>query len=147
MAMTCVPAYSLVMATQSCGHGTRPDPNSGFVAVAAGGNHSLGLRADGSIAVWGHNYYGQLDVPAPNSGFVAVAAGWGHSLGVRTDGSIAAWGKNFRGQCDVPAPNTGFVAVAGGSTHSLGLKAADCPADLNGDGIIDTRDFITFLGA
>ncbi len=27
-----------------------PSPNSGFIAVAAGGDHSLGLRADGSIA-------------------------------------------------------------------------------------------------
>ena len=51
-----------------------PAPNSGFVAVAAGYSHSLGLKADGSIVAWGDNANGQCNVPAPNSGFVAVAA-------------------------------------------------------------------------
>jgi hypothetical protein len=60
-----------------------PAPNSGFVAVAAGGLHSLGLKADGSIVVWGYNLWGQINVPAPNSGFVAVAAGGVHSLGIQ----------------------------------------------------------------
>ena len=30
-----------------------PSPNTGFVAVAAGGYHSLGLKEDGSIVAWG----------------------------------------------------------------------------------------------
>ncbi len=100
-----------------------PEPNLGFVAVAGGDNHSLGLKANGSIVAWGgNNQYGQCDVPAPNTGFVAVAAGTTHSLGLKTDGSIVAWGYNSYGQCDVPAPNIGYVAVAGGASHSLGLK-------------------------
>lgn len=32
-----------------------------FVAVAAGGTHSLGLKRDGSIVAWGRNNYGQLN--------------------------------------------------------------------------------------
>jgi hypothetical protein len=67
------------------------DLSGGFVAVAAGGNHSLGLKADGSIVAWGcgtDSYgkswdYGQCNVPAPNSGFIAVAAGKNHSLAIR----------------------------------------------------------------
>ena len=97
-----------------------PAPNSGFVAVAAGCDHSLGLRSDGSIAAWGYNGYGQCNVPAPNSGFIAVAAGYYHSLGLRSDGSIVAWGQNDDGQCNVPAPNSGFVAVAGGTMPQPG---------------------------
>ena len=50
--------------------------------MAAGGSHSLGLKADGSIVAWGWNGYGQCNVPAPNADFVAVAAGWLHSLGL-----------------------------------------------------------------
>src|SRR5262245_36682442 len=46
---------------------------SGLVAVAAGSEHSLGLKGDGSIVAWGSNYGGQCDVPAPNAGFVAVS--------------------------------------------------------------------------
>ena len=97
-------------------------PNNGFTAVAAGWDHSLGLRNDGSIAAWGWNEYGQCTVPSPNSGFIAVAAGSDHSLGLRSDGSIVAWGCNGDGQCDVPSPNSGFTAVAAGDGHGLGLK-------------------------
>src|SRR5262245_14218109 len=57
-----------------------------FTQVAAGGLHSLGLRADGSIVGWGSNVPGLLNVPAPNTGFVGVSAGGGiigpsHSFG------------------------------------------------------------------
>ena len=100
-----------------------PSPNNGFIAVAAGGGHSLGLRNDSTIVAWGNNSFGQCDVPSPNNGFTAIAAGYDYSLGLRDDGSIVAWGRNDCGQCDVPSPNTGFIAVsAGGGLHSLGLR-------------------------
>ena len=75
-----------------------PPPNTNFVAVAAGGSHSLGLKADGSIVGWGGNWAGQCNVPPPNTNFVAVAAGgwnvWGdaraHSLGLKADGWVNA---------------------------------------------------------
>ena len=105
------------------GQCTVPYPNNGFIAIAARGFHSLGLRNDGSISAWGLNGYGQCDVPSPNSGFIAVAAGQFHSLGLRSDGSISAWGLNNSGQCDVPSPNSGFISVAAGSSHCLGLKS------------------------
>ena len=72
-----------------------PEPNTGFVAVAAGEHHSLGLKASGIIEAWGGNYDGQCDVPEPNGGFVAVAAGWEHSLGLKSNGSIVAWGMEL----------------------------------------------------
>ncbi len=33
--------------------------SSGYVKVAAGGNHSLALKSDGSIVAWGRNLNGQ----------------------------------------------------------------------------------------
>jgi len=62
-----------------------PAPNAGFVVVAGGGWHSLGVKADGSIVAWGGNDCGQCDVPVPNTGFVAVAGAWCYSLGLRGD--------------------------------------------------------------
>ncbi|NIP25019.1 MAG: hypothetical protein GWN67_11990 [Phycisphaerae bacterium] len=100
-----------------------PDPNEGFVAIATGNLHSLGLKADSSIVAWGLNNNGQCNVPEPNEDFIAVAAGGFHSLGLKADGSIVVWGLNNYGQCNVPEPNEGFIAVAGGIYHSLGLKA------------------------
>ena len=100
------------------------DLSEGFVAVTAGLEHSLGLKADGSIVAWGDNWWGQCNVPSPNTGFVAVAAGRYYNLGLKEDASIVAWGDEPLqfGQCDVPSPNTGFVAVAAGAYHNLGLK-------------------------
>ena len=71
------------------------DLSGGFVAVAAGGAHSLGLKADSSIVAWGWNIEGQCNVPVPRTDFVALAAGGRQSLGLKADGSIEAWGGYF----------------------------------------------------
>ncbi len=104
-------------------HCNVPPPNAGFVGVATGNYHSMGLRSDGTIAAWGMCDVEQCDVPPPNAGFTAIAAGDSHSLALRPDGSIAAWGSNEMGQLNVPAPNTGFVAISAGFLHSLALKS------------------------
>ncbi len=101
-----------------------PVPNVDFIGIAAGVEHGLGLKSDGSIVAWGScGGAGECNVPAPNTGFVAVEGGWAHSLGLKADGSIVAWGINSAGQLNVPAPNSGFIAVAAGADFSLGLKA------------------------
>ena len=41
------------------------DLSSGFVKVADGGYHSLGLKQDGSIVAWGWNGYGQCNSLRP----------------------------------------------------------------------------------
>jgi len=58
-----------------------PAPNSDFVAIAGGHDHSLGLKVDGSIRAWGSNNRGQCNIPSPNADFIAVAAGGWHGLG------------------------------------------------------------------
>jgi hypothetical protein len=64
------------------GQCTAPEPNSGFTRIAAGHEHSLGLRSDSTIVAWGDNNNGQATVPDPNTAFLAVAAGTYHSLGL-----------------------------------------------------------------
>ncbi len=127
-----VPVLGMGVAQAHYGHGSivgwggqvvGGDLSTGFVAIAGGGYHSLGLKTDGSIVTWGGNGDGQCSVPEPNTDFVAVATGRDHSLGLKANGIIVAWGRNNYGQCGVPYPNTGFAAVAGGWGHSLGLKA------------------------
>ncbi|MEK7993664.1 MAG: RCC1 domain-containing protein, partial [Planctomycetota bacterium] len=59
------------------------DLSNGFVEVAAGARHSLGLKQDGSIAAWGYNGYGQCTVPSPNGDFIAIEVGTFHCLTAR----------------------------------------------------------------
>ncbi len=119
-----------------------PAPNTGFIAVAGGGFHSLGLKADGSIVAWSWNLFGQTNVPAPNTGFIALAAGRSHSLGLKADGSIVAWGYNIDGQTNIPAPNTRFIALAGGGHHNLGIQAPPpIVGDVDGDRDVDGIDY------
>jgi alpha-tubulin suppressor-like RCC1 family protein len=99
-----------------------PSPNSGYTDIAAGLDHSLGLRTDGSVAGWGYNQQGQCTVPEPNSGFRAVAAGGLHSLGLKEDGSVVGWGDSNNGLAIPPSPNSGFVAIACGTYHNLALR-------------------------
>ena len=65
------------------------------------GDHSLGLREDGTVVGWGRNGSGQCD--APEGKFVAVSTGFLHSLGLREDGTVVGWGRNENGECDGPS--------------------------------------------
>ena len=71
-----------------------------IVAVAAGWEHTVGLKADGTVVAAGENSYGQCDVSGWRD-IVAVAAGDGHTVGLKSDGTVVAVGNNGSGQCDV----------------------------------------------
>lgn len=104
-----------------------PLPNEGFVAIAAGEVHALGLKEDSSIVAFGINYNGECDVPEPNTGFVKIAAGGnggsGHSLGLTADGMIIGWGVNWSGQAESYGPDPDFADIAAGGSHSLVLMS------------------------
>lgn len=93
-----------------------------ILLVSCGFDHSLALRADGTVTGWGTNDYGQLSVPVGLSNVLAVAAGYYHSLALRSDGTVVGWGYNAYGQAAPPAGLTNVVAIAAGSLHSLALK-------------------------
>ena len=93
------------------------------VAIAGGGNHSLALRADGTVAAWGRNSEGQTGIPPGLTNVVVIASGDYHSLALRADGSVVAWGNNDYGQTNIPAGLTNVVVIASGDFHSLALRA------------------------
>src|SRR4029079_10081549 len=67
------------------------------VAVAAGGYHSLALKADGTVAGWGYNVYGAASVPSGLSNVIAISAGGFHSLALKNTGQVVGWGYNGDG--------------------------------------------------
>ena len=93
------------------------------VAIAAGSEHSLALRADGTVVAWGNSNDGRIALPAGLANIVAVAAGAEHSLALRADGRVIAWGKADSGRTAVPADLTNVIAIAGGIAHSVALRA------------------------
>ncbi|REE96952.1 alpha-tubulin suppressor-like RCC1 family protein [Thermomonospora umbrina] len=117
--------------------------------VAAGANHGLAVRLDGTIRAWGAGSEGQLGnggtagstTPVTVSGLTgvvrapgAVAGGDGHSLAVKGDGTVWAWGDNDHGQLgdgttvDRTTPVqvnglTGVVAVSAGIDFSVAVRS------------------------
>jgi alpha-tubulin suppressor-like RCC1 family protein len=119
---------------------------SKVVKIAAGGEHSLALLANGTVLAWGDNFDGQLGdgsttsstVPVPVKGLThvtAISAGDSFSLAVLANGTVMAWGDNSNGQLgngtnsntsDVPVQVSGLhgaIAVAAGGQHSLALES------------------------
>jgi len=91
-------------------------------AIAAGGEHSLALRTNGTVLAWGGNTYGQTNVPAGLSNVTAIAAGYYHSLALRGDGKVVAWGRNNDGETNVPPGLNNVVALSAGCYHNLALR-------------------------
>ena len=100
------------------------DAQGGVIAIAAGRDHTVALKADGRVVAWGRNKHGQTTVPvAAQSGVVAIAAGLYHTVALKQNGSVIAWGSNWDGQSAVPADaQSGVVAIAAGWLHALALK-------------------------
>jgi alpha-tubulin suppressor-like RCC1 family protein len=104
-----------------------PFLNHGFSGVAAGFDHSLALRGDGTVAAWGRNAEYQALVPpaltnAATANVQAIAAGGFHSLALRRNGSVICWGSNDYGQTNVPPGLSNVIAVAAGLNHCLALR-------------------------
>ena len=90
-----------------------------FVSVAIGRSHALARRPDGSVAGWGNNSAGQVNVPS-NVRFDAITAGNSHSLGLAEDGTLYGWGSNTFGQINVPVGR--FTEIAARTQYSLALR-------------------------
>ena len=120
--------------------------NSPWIWVAAGANHTMAIKKDGTLWAWGANRYGQLGdnsttdshLPTkigPDTDWVSVAAGAFHTVGIRSDGTLWAWGDNSHGQLgDASTDNkhspkqigtdtdTDWVSVVAGAFHTVGIQ-------------------------
>ncbi|KAA5542949.1 RCC1 domain-containing protein [Adhaeribacter rhizoryzae] len=109
---------------------------SEIISVSAGANHSLALKANGTVFTWGSDNYANSKVPVQVNnltGIVAIAAGVSHSLALKVDGNVFIWGGEGEGQDGSVTFNgrlepkqveelSDVVAIAGGFFHSLACK-------------------------
>ncbi|MGI9329071.1 MAG: RCC1 domain-containing protein [Pseudomonadales bacterium] len=101
------------------------------VALAAGNNHTLAVREDGSVWGWGHNAEFALGIqdgaqshPTPVqiaglSDIQAVAAGRGYSLALSQSGDVYSWGNSSQGKLG----RTGSMERTRVPTRIAGLSA------------------------
>lgn len=111
---------------------------SNVVAIAAGENHCLALKYDGTVFGWGNNGHGEatgvLNQQPPYSSkglvringeilsnIIAIAAGNGYSLGLKKDGTIIGWGYSQRHFSDIPEGLSNVVSFAAGENFCLAI--------------------------
>lgn len=86
--------------------------------IAAGDNHTVGLRENGTVTAVGDNDYGQCNVSGW-SDIISVAAGGNHTVGLRANGTVVATG--YESACRV-AGWSNIVSIAAGKYHTVGLR-------------------------
>ncbi|MDP9232120.1 MAG: ATP-binding cassette domain-containing protein, partial [Actinomycetota bacterium] len=113
-------------------------------AVAAGNNHSLALKKDGTLLVWGENGDGQLGTGSPGVGRQSaarlttvrhvkkIAANGNRTYALLRDGTVWGWGENSDGELGNGSTNSSahpekvkdlknVSAIAAGGSHMLAL--------------------------
>ena len=70
-----------------------------IVAISAGYEHAVGLRADGTVVSTGENIYGQCNASEWED-IVAISAGRHHTLALQKDGTLVGIGSNAHGRRD-----------------------------------------------
>lgn len=106
----------------SSGSTAVPNDLTNVIGIAAGGSHSVALKTDGAVVVWGGDSL-KRRVPADLTNAVAISAGGWGTLALRADGTVAAWGSSTTVITNVPPALTNAVALAAGAGHSLALKS------------------------
>lgn len=133
---------------------TSPTPvtglGSGVVAIAAGLHHSVAVKADGTVWVWGSNAVGlfgsdigdvngTIDTPRQVAGItdaVDVATGVYHSVLLAADGTVWTLGSNANGQLGRETPSTGAARVTGVSGATAVSAGAYSTLVLRDDGSV-----------
>ena len=115
--------------------------------VACGSTHTVAIKTDGTLWVYGYNAYVQLgdnttssksspvQTIAGGTNWKQVAGGNRHSAAIKTDGTLWTWGANTYGtlgdntNVDKSSPvqtitgGTNWKQVACGSSHNVAIKS------------------------
>lgn len=108
--------------------------------VSLGGYHSAVIMTDGSLWMWGYNWYGQLGDGTTNNkhkptkimdNVRSVCLGYNYSAAIKNDGSLWMWGDNSYGRLGDGTTNDAYrpikimddvETVRLGGYHSAAIK-------------------------
>ncbi len=122
---------------------TPPQDLTNVIAIAAGLNHTLALKKDGTVVGWGFNGEGQaMDVPTETgqgitnglvtvggnilTNVVAIAANERYSLALKSDGTVVGWGRSCP---KIPEGLNDVVAISAGKGFCLAITTNKAVAD------------------
>lgn len=91
-----------------------------FPVIAAGRDHIVGLKTDGTVVAVGNNEYGQCNVSGWRN-IIAIAAGEYYTVGLKADGTVVAVGQNEKYCCNVQSW-CGIVEISAGMDYTVGLN-------------------------
>jgi hypothetical protein len=100
---------------------------TGVAAIACGWFHSLAIKSNGTVVVWGDNTFGQTNAPAGLTNATSIAGGNAHSLSLESNATMVAWGNNYFGQTNFPPGLIQVLAIAAGGYHSLAVSTPTIP--------------------
>src|SRR5688500_6051039 len=83
-ATSAIPGHVEATGNNEDGRATPPMLDD-VIAIAAGAEHSLALRANGTVVAWGSNTRGESTVPPGLANVVGIAAGL-HRVAVKSGG-------------------------------------------------------------
>lgn len=92
----------------------------------AASNHTVAIKADGTVVATGSNEHGQCNVSGWKD-IEEVAVGWGHTVGLRANGTVVATeftgDQTYNGgQCEV-SDWTNIVSIGANALSTFGVKA------------------------
>lgn len=113
--------------------------DTNWKTIGASHLHGAGIKTDGTLWGWGHNFYGELgdgtliDRHTPTQ--IGTDHDWGHTLAIKTNGTLLSWGYHADGglgigvgpfsNINVPTQvtvGTHWKYVGTGDYHSLMIR-------------------------
>jgi alpha-tubulin suppressor-like RCC1 family protein len=93
-------------------------------SIDAGFNHSVALKSDGTLVVWGGNGGSEniATVPTGLANIAEIDCGWAWTLVRRENGSLFAWGADDSGQISSLPSESNFVQISAGNMHGAALR-------------------------